>query len=347
MIPSLGAVQVVAVILSFTPLAIAAVGLRLWSRHIIHSPLAFNDYMAILALILTIGENITSLIVVFIGISGVHVSEVLAKDPSLLVIYLKNAIPGEILWAAANTAVKLSIVSLYTTLFPNQRFTYVCYATMVASVALFIIVFLEAFFLCTPVEYNWDKTIPGGVCNQGVAFLVSGIMNLIIDAFIVILPMPLLFKLQLPLFKRLGVAVMFSLGAVICILSLFRIIALQTWDLSDVTFGSPQVSIYSSIEPTIGVINACLPTIKPAIYKLCGKEVYEVSKSHPKDTMQSGLDNDQGNSTASGTYSGPFYRLKDQKPLTPQADNEVSAGNERAVWEAQSLEIAHETKHNL
>ncbi|KAI0424683.1 hypothetical protein F5Y09DRAFT_335560 [Xylaria sp. FL1042] len=340
---SLGGVQLIIVILVLTPFAILAIGLRLWSRHINHSPLAFNDHMAILALLLTIAENIFSLIDAFVGVSGVHVSEIIATDPSLLQTYLKLATPGIILWAAANTCVKLSILSLYTTLFPSRKFHHVCHGTMVISVAFAIVVFLEAFLLCTPVQFNWDKSIPGGVCNQSVAFLSSGIINLVIDAFIVILPIPILFKLQMPSAKKLGVAVMFSLGAVICIISLFRIIALSNWDLDDVTFGSAEISIYSSVEPTLGVVNACLPTIKPALYKLWGKGSYGVSKSHFKDSRKASLDKYDQNPMGMGIHEGRFHHHDDQIPLTTiRAENGVSGGNERdaitvtRAWEVHS-----------
>ncbi|KAI0539636.1 hypothetical protein GGR58DRAFT_499870 [Xylaria digitata] len=315
---SLGGIQVVVVIFILTPFSIAALGLRLWSRSIKNASLAFNDYMAILALIFAIAEN------AFAGVLGVHVSDIVATNPSLLQLYSKLTVPGVILWAAANTCVRLSILSLYTILFPNRRFRYICYGAVAISVGFFIVVFLEAFLLCTPVEFNWDKSIPGGVCNQSTAFFVSGILNLIIDAFIVVLPMPMLFKLQLPLFKKLGIVVMFSLGAVICIISLFRIISLQEWNLEDATFGSPQVSIYSAVEPTLGVINACLPTIKPALYKLSGRGVYGVPESDLKDNRKSDSDKNQQNPIVLGRNSSRFRHFEDEIPLTSiRTDNQV------------------------
>ena len=81
--------------------------------------------------------------------------------------------------------------------------------------AYFISVILEGFVLCKPVQYGWDKSIPDGRCNgENIAYLVAGITNLVIDAFVVALPMPMLFRLQMSLPKKLGVAAMFSLGGV-------------------------------------------------------------------------------------------------------------------------------------
>lgn len=57
----------------------------------------------------------------------------------------------------------------------------------------------------------------------------------------------------------------------ICIISLLRTIWIQTWDQSDRTYNITLGAIYFVLEPTLGVVNACLPTIKPAITRLFSK----------------------------------------------------------------------------
>ncbi|GAW11902.1 hypothetical protein ANO14919_012550 [Xylariales sp. No.14919] len=101
-----------------------------------------------------------------------------------------------------------------------------------------------------------------------MGYLAAAIVNLIIDAFIVVLPMPLLFQLQMSLPKRLGVAAMFSLGGLICVISLLRVIWVSSWNLSDMTFGVVDVTIYTILEPLLGVVNACLPIVKPALVRI-------------------------------------------------------------------------------
>lgn len=118
------------------------------------------------------------------------------------------------MWAAANTCVKFSILSLYMVLFPGRRFSQICYATMALTTAYLISVILEALVLCQPVQYSWDKSIPDGTCKgENIAYLVAGITNLVIDAWVVVLPMPKLFSLHMSLTKKLSIASMFGLGA--------------------------------------------------------------------------------------------------------------------------------------
>ncbi|KAI1505915.1 hypothetical protein F5X99DRAFT_366534 [Biscogniauxia marginata] len=330
MVLSLGATQVVVVGFITTPLAFMALGLRLWSRRIQRSSLAFNDYMSIVAMIFAIGTVSLCIADAFAGAIGVHASEIMATRPWVLAFYLRLSVPGQLLWASANTSVKLSILSLYTVIFPNQRFHYICYSAMGISIAYLASVFAEAFALCTPVEYNWDKSIPGGEChNENLAYLIAGITNLVIDAFIVALPMPMLFGLQMSLTKKLSIAGMFSLGALICVLSLLRVVSLLEWDLTDITYTGTRIAIYSILEPTLGVVNACLPTIKPALHK--------ISRTHPFDGISKGSNSTNKSSlNASRDRKRPpgagivnhheFIRLNDDVPLTNiRTGNEMSA----------------------
>ncbi|KAK5634996.1 hypothetical protein RRF57_010708 [Xylaria bambusicola] len=299
-------VQVTVAAFIGTPLALIALGLRLWSRRVQRVSLAFNDYMAIVAMVLA---SATVSLYVFIGATGKHAVELIMTNPDILILYAKFALSGEILWAAANTSVKFSILSLYTIIFPGKTFHRVCYAAMAVSIAFFTSVFLEAFLLCQPVQFNWDKTIPNGKCqNQTLAYLVSGIINVVIDAFIVALPLPKLYHLQIPLPKRIAIGAMFGLGALICILSLLRILSIPAWDLTDPTYTGTGITVYSILEPTLGVVNACLPTMRPALGV--------IFKNGPFNWGQLTLHSTRRSSKASKTRdSHHFERLKDETAL--------------------------------
>lgn len=118
------------------------------------------------------------------------------------------------LWAAANTAVKLSVLDLYIQIFRNKSFRILSYVLMAASVGYLIMVILEAFLVCKPFAYSWNKLREGHCNNQLMIYVSSGIVNLVIDVAIVILPMPMLWGLQLGLHKKVALTFIFGLGAV-------------------------------------------------------------------------------------------------------------------------------------
>ena len=120
---------------------------------------------------------------------------------------------AQVTWAAANSAVKVSILHLYVSIFPNIAFRRICYALMAVSALYVVGVILDTFLMCQPFAFNWDHTIEGSCGNQTLALLLTGALNLIIDVAIVILPLPVLWRLQMPVARKLGVSAMFSVGA--------------------------------------------------------------------------------------------------------------------------------------
>ncbi|KAI5860523.1 hypothetical protein GGS23DRAFT_227310 [Durotheca rogersii] len=217
MAPPLGAVQIIIVSVIAFVFSVICLGLRLWSRRIKAARLVFSDYMVIAATVINTGALVNALISCAVAGVGRHFQDVLVHEPALLQRFLKVFMAEQALWAGANTCVKFSISALYMAIFPNKRFAYICYGAMAISAANLIMNILKIFLICKPVHYIWDQSIPGGSCGQQrTATIISGIVNLVIDTFIVALPMPMLLGLQLLLPRKLGVAGMFSLGAGLC-----------------------------------------------------------------------------------------------------------------------------------
>lgn len=73
---------------------------------------------------------------------------------------------------------------------------------------------VAAFISCMPLSYNWDPTVEGGHCgNVAAAYITLHASNVVIDATIALLPAPLLWKLRMERSKRVGIILMFALGA--------------------------------------------------------------------------------------------------------------------------------------
>lgn len=113
------------------------------------------------------------------------------------------------------TFVRLSILSLYMHIFSlHQKFRMACYVLMVATTAWGIAVFFLLAFDCHPFAFNWDKTIPGGYCvNVKASYLAAHVANLTIDSSIAFLPATVLWGLQMPLRRKVGIIILFALGA--------------------------------------------------------------------------------------------------------------------------------------
>lgn len=87
------------------------------------------------------------------------------------------------------------------------------YVAMTLTAAYIITIILETLLICRPFAYFWDKSIHGTCGNEVITYLTAGIFNLIIDVIIVILPMPMLWGLQMPMAKKIALTGIFGIGA--------------------------------------------------------------------------------------------------------------------------------------
>lgn len=101
---------------------------------------------------------------------------------------------------------------LYMRLFPSRILRIICQLTIVFFVAILITIIFSMCFMCKPISYSFVP-IPPGHCGDLQSFeLYTAIMSLLCDLWVVILPMPILWRLQMSKSKRLGLVAVFSVG---------------------------------------------------------------------------------------------------------------------------------------
>lgn len=69
--------------------------------------------------------------------------------------------------------------------------------------------------VCHPLQYEWDKSIPGGYCGDLLAIVKStGALNLVTDVLALTIALPQLYRLQIPLNNKLILLATFAVGFV-------------------------------------------------------------------------------------------------------------------------------------
>lgn len=72
---------------------------------------------------------------------------------------------------------------------------------------------LSTLFICTPMAFNWNPSLPQGRCGHQDAFYIAGgIANTITDVMVIVLPMPHIWSLQMPASQKAAVSGVFALG---------------------------------------------------------------------------------------------------------------------------------------
>jgi hypothetical protein len=98
-------------------------------------------------------------------------------------------------------------------IFSVKTFRITGYIVLALCVAWSIMTILIAFLLCRPLGYNWNLLPTAGHCgNQLHAYAAVGITDIITDAMILVLPMPMIYGLHLPKANKIALAGLMCLG---------------------------------------------------------------------------------------------------------------------------------------
>lgn len=110
---------------------------------------------------------------------------------------------------------RLPFLLLYHRLFgSNQKTRYAVYLGGLAECLIYFVYLPLLPVFCAPaVNKTWDTPGVFTKCRRLVPYaLVHGIGNIILDLYIMLIPMPMIWRLQLPFRKKLGVSVLFITG---------------------------------------------------------------------------------------------------------------------------------------
>ncbi len=110
---------------------------------------------------------------------------------------------------------KLSILLLYLRIFVPSGKPKIYYAIH------FVIWFNLLFYLanipieiwpCIPREKLWSPSLPGHCINDDLVFVSGGIINVVSDFAILLLPIMSIWRLQMPTRRKVGVSAVFATG---------------------------------------------------------------------------------------------------------------------------------------
>ena len=109
-------------------------------------------------------------------------------------------------------------MALYLAIFPQQRFHHWVYFLTFVNWGNLVAIVLVCCLQCRPLPALWDATI-SGVCIDFSYFSVfNSAFNFVLDAMILLSPLPLIMRLNLSTNKRVLLAANFTLGGglVVC-----------------------------------------------------------------------------------------------------------------------------------
>lgn len=117
---------------------------------------------------------------------------------------------------------KCSILLFYGRLFINRQrsiFKMFYYAVWAFNITTFFVVLFLFMFQCNPMAKGWDPLLPGKCIAFNPLIFSTAIINILIDVSILILPMPVVWRLQMENKRRLALTAVFMMGGLYVIKS--------------------------------------------------------------------------------------------------------------------------------
>lgn len=125
-------------------------------------------------------------------------------------IAAENFVIGPSLWAS-----KAAILALYIQVFGKTKawLRWTSYIAIAITFCFYWSMIPLAGVYCVPkIGHPWDMSLLASCGKLGVIAPIQGAVGLAADLFILVLPIPILWNLNLPLRKKIGVAVVFLAG---------------------------------------------------------------------------------------------------------------------------------------
>ncbi|TLS27361.1 hypothetical protein PpBr36_04219 [Pyricularia pennisetigena] len=244
----------------------------------------WDDTLLGLTFILMVGIMAMSEVALRHGFGdGPWVSEPSDLDLQGLLVFI-----GEPIYFAASASLKASFLFLFARIFavgsgctsqqrwglplggPSSRLrdrwtlAGVLMWTHVVNVVATVTFILVVCFQCKPLYYfwkGWDGITQGSCINRKAVPLAHGLVSIMLDIWILIIPLCLLPALRVSFWTKIGIASMFCVGTLTTIVSAIRCVPVSR-DINSsysLTWNQTEVLKWTQIELATGIVCACMP----------------------------------------------------------------------------------------
>ncbi|KAI1459483.1 hypothetical protein F4805DRAFT_64301 [Annulohypoxylon moriforme] len=261
--PKIYATMTVCTVITYT-----ALGLRLYARRLTKQPLGLDDlFTSLTAFSTTISVGLLAYLTK-LGVGRHEIVMILEQFEDFDAL-IRTTIAATAIYFVNGFCVKASAIFLYRRIFPNKRFRIVNYIILSFIALFFLIAILVFLTSClTPARSQREGVMASLKCSNDYlinTLLVILSVNVALDAIVLCLPLPLIWRLQTNLRRKLQLTLVFTLGSFIFAISILRVTTVKQFDPSDDNWGSVNLVLWSIAESALGVVTVSLPVMQPAL----------------------------------------------------------------------------------
>ncbi|KAI0142963.1 hypothetical protein GGR57DRAFT_508431 [Xylariaceae sp. FL1272] len=234
-----------------------AVTTRIWSRRRTGGKLGPDDYTILASLVFGIATDFTMIVGCHFGY-GKH-SKTLTESQrygAFLTFYIT-----QITYKTSINLTKSSVLLLYLRIFSSVRwFRSICISLLFLIGAYCIAIDTATIFQCDPIQAAFDKTLTMKKCiNSATFWFTNAGFTIGTDVVILLIPVPLVYVLQVPRVQKAALIFVFTLGFFVVITSILRTTTLDLQATSPDPLYDVSSTMWTLIEMSVAIICACLP----------------------------------------------------------------------------------------
>ncbi|KAH7327466.1 CFEM domain-containing protein [Rhexocercosporidium sp. MPI-PUGE-AT-0058] len=317
----------------FGVLSVAVVLVRLVARFFTQASFGLDDVFIFVTMIF----GVPSMVLTSHGILSNGLGrDVWTLTPKQITGFVHAFYGMEILYFFQVSLLKLSLLFFYLRIFPGPAIKRVIWGTVIFNCCFGVLFVLLAIFQCKPIDFywtGWDGEHKGHCLNINALGWANAAISILLDFWMLGLPISQLIHLKLHWKKKIGVAMMFVVGTFVTVVSIIRLQSLISFAKSNnPTWDNLPVSVWSTVEISIGMICTCMPTLRLLLVRLFPKIM--------GSTQLSRTGNNYYNSTHGHTANGGNISVV--RPTGRSADETDTETNDGAIRYQQSYTVHHD-----
>ncbi|PQE29897.1 integral membrane protein [Rutstroemia sp. NJR-2017a WRK4] len=209
-----------ALAISLSVIATIFVGLRFYTRRVTKNALMWDDWLVLISLIGTYLTGIFIILGTALGNQGQHMKFTPEGFPITTPEYtwfLKMLYAGQLSQIVAVGPTKIAVLLFYRRIFVGRVFEIVTWTLIFLVTAWSVGYFFANMLECIPISQSWASAPGQGNphCIDALPMYFSQVYSDVgLDCLIIIVPIPLVWSLQLPFKQKLAVTGIFLLGII-------------------------------------------------------------------------------------------------------------------------------------
>ncbi|KAI4236121.1 MAG: hypothetical protein L6R40_006246 [Gallowayella cf. fulva] len=193
----------------FVTLSTVFLAIRIYTKAHIIKVFGLEDCTILLAWLFNIATCLICLVQQKYG-NGIHIWNI--TKPKFM-IYSRWAAAAPIVYCPAVALAKIAILIFYLRLNPNKSFRNSVFAVLILTVGYMIALCLAIFFQCRPVAKFWNPFLEGHCVHAYDLYLWNSILNVVTDFLVLLVPIPMLRKLQVGTRQKWVIGGLFGIGS--------------------------------------------------------------------------------------------------------------------------------------